>query len=89
MKRMIELDADKLKERSTAYIYLEGLFQFPEICHNLDALNDCLSEVSDECMIILTKESVEKICAAPYAYKILMVFGRASEDNPNLHILFR
>jgi RNAse (barnase) inhibitor barstar len=87
--REIELEAEQLKDRTSAYEYLETLFHFDEPCHNLDALHDSLSEVSEECNIILKKDAVEKICSEPYAYKILMVIGKACEENPNLHILFR
>ena len=89
MTVQIELDAAQLKERASAYEYLQTLFHFEQPCHNLDALYDSLSEVSDDCSIILKKDAVEEICREPYAYKILMVIGRACEENPNLHILFR
>ncbi|MCR4950561.1 MAG: barstar family protein [Solobacterium sp.] len=90
MKRTIELEAEKLMDRKQAHDYMAELFCFDhEYGRNLDALNDCLSEVSDDVDLILTRETVTMMCRNPYAFKILMVLGRAGEENPHLHVLFR
>ena len=90
MAKRIRLDADRLTNREDMSDYMQKVFSFPEYFgRNLDALNDCLEEVDEEYNIVLDRECIRKICSDPYAYKVLLVMGRAAENNPNLHILFR
>lgn len=58
-------------------------------CVNLDALNDSLSEVDEDTYVILTPDSIMKICKEEYAYRVLLVLGNAAQANPYLHIRFR
>ncbi len=90
MKRTIELEAGKLLNRKDAHDYMSELFCFDhDYGRNLDALKDSLSEVTDDVDLILTREAVTAMCRSPYAFKILMVLGKAGEENPHLHVLFR
>jgi nicotinic acid mononucleotide adenylyltransferase len=34
-------------------------------------------------------QAVREICGDDYAYTLLLVLGRAAEENPNIEILFR
>ena len=90
MAKRIRIDASRLLNREDMAAYMLEIFEFPEYFgRNLDALRDCLEEVSEETDIVLDHECIRTMCDEPYAYKVLLVMGRAAESNPNLHILFR
>ena len=90
MTKRIRLDASRLTNREDMSDYMKQAFEFPEYFgRNLDALKDCLEEVSEETDIVLDRECIGIMCEEPYAYKVLLILGRAAENNPNLHILFR
>lgn len=90
MAKRIRLDADRLTNREDMSDYMQKAFSLPEYFgRNLDALNDCLEDVDEEYYIVLDRECIRKICSDPYAYKVLLAMGRAAENNPFLHILFR
>jgi ribonuclease inhibitor len=90
MSRRIRLDGSRLTNREDMSTYMQSLFGFPEYFgRNLDALKDCLEEVSEEVYIVMDHECISAMCGNPYAYKVLLIIGRAAENNPNLHILFR
>ena len=91
MYRQIELNPDHITSKEAMREYMQQTFLFEDdyAAVNLDALNDSLSEVTDQVDIILRPDSIRKICESEYAYKVLLVLGRAGEDNPNLRLLFR
>lgn len=90
MAKRIRIDASRLTNREDMGIYMKQAFNLPDYFgRNLDALKDCLEEVEDETEIVLDRECIKLMCQEPYAYKVLLVIGRAAENNDNLHILFR
>ncbi len=90
MAKRIRIDAARLTNREDMGVYMKQAFSLPEYFgKNLDALKDCLEEVDEETDVVLDRECIKIMCANPYAYKVLLVLGRAAENNPNLHILFR
>lgn len=91
MYRQIELNPDRITSKEDMREYMQKTFMFDDdyACVNLDALSDSLSEVTDQVDIILRPDAIRKICESEYAYKVLLVLGRAGEDNPNLRLLFR
>lgn len=90
MSKRIRLDASRLTNREEMSDYMKQVFDFPEYFgRNLDALRDCLEDVEEETDVVLDRECIRIMCETPYAYKVLLVLGRAAENNPNLHILFR
>ena len=42
----------------------------------------------DDTEIDLTRENTDRICQGKYAFKVLMVLGRAAEENPHIRIKF-
>ena len=92
MYRQIELNPDRIMNKHDMREYMQETFLFEDEEYgaiNLDALSDSLSEVTDQVDIILRPDTIMKICQNEYAYKVLLVLGRAGEDNPNLRLLFR
>ncbi|MDD7679898.1 hypothetical protein FYJ51_06230 [Erysipelotrichaceae bacterium Oil+RF-744-GAM-WT-6] len=89
MKRMIELDPEKIRDKTSMSEYMTQTFFPDQRITNLDALRDSLSELEDDTAIVLTPAAVHAICQNPYAYKVLMVLGKSAEENPHLRIQFR
>ena len=88
--RKILIEAKRLYDRHSAHEYLNELFRFPDYYgRNLDALADSLSEVEEDTELIFTPEAVGDICDHEYAFRILMVLGRAADENPHLRISFQ
>lgn len=90
MKQTIKVKASRFLDRDLLHDYLEEVLDLPNhYGRNLDALYDCLSEIGEETDFIFTKDAMMTILSSDYAYRVLRVFGKASEANPNIHILFR
>ena len=91
MARSFELDPKRMKTRKKMHEYMDELFGFEDELDavNLDALNDSLSEVTEVTELILTPAAVREICASDYAYTLLLVLGRAAQENPNIIVRFR
>lgn len=91
MEKRIVLRPDRIQTREDMNLYMQGLFSFEGeyACSNLDALRDSLSEVTEDTVIVLTPETIQKICENEYSYKVLLALGYAAEENPHLSIRFR
>lgn len=87
--RQVRLNIEYLRDKETMARFLKWEFRLPDYFGgNLDALNDCLSEVTEDIEIVIDHETITSICNDAYAYKVLMVLGRAVEENPHLKIAF-
>ena len=86
MKR-IELDVGRIETVRALHIYLQYRLELPDYYgRNLDALHDCLTEITEDTQITLrTKE----ICGETAAYcpKLLRVFEDAAQENAHLTII--
>ena len=90
MSRRIKIDASKMQTRDDIHDYMEDIFDFTDYYgRNLDALYDRLQEVTDDIDLFFTHDAIAGILDVPYAYRTLMVLGKACDENPHLHILFR
>ena len=79
------LNCEKLTERRKAHTYLAKMFDFPEYYgKNLDALADCLSEVSDCTVVFEGKEALLE--SGGYGVRIIKVIEAAAAANPGLEI---
>lgn len=79
------LDCTLLTDKATAHPYLKEQFSFPDYygC-NLDALYDCLMELSD-CQIIL-QNPASLYEEGTYGAALLATLRDAADDNPNLEL---
>lgn len=76
----VVLDASRLEEKGEAHLYLQESLNFPEYYgKNLDALSDCLMELTDT---VIAFENQEQ--AGGYFKKVYRVFCHAAEENPGL-----
>lgn len=91
MKWIVELDGKELvKEKQEAHEYLKDRLKFADYYgRNLDALYDCLSEVSAETELQLSRETLKLLAGEPYAFRILTVLLDASYRNPHLRITLK
>jgi RNAse (barnase) inhibitor barstar len=90
MSNSYYIDLTGVENRTELHDRIEQGLPVPEwYGRNLDALKDCLEEVDEETDVVLDRECITIMCENPYAYKVLLVLGRAAENNPNLNILFR
>lgn len=90
MNNKVEIDALRITNKQDLHSYIKEAFGFPEYYgKNLDALYDCLSELDEDTDIVFDKRTLELILDNAYAYKVLMVFGKAAAVNPHLKIRFR
>ena len=54
----IVLDAGRMTSKEEAHAYLKEILNFPEYyCNNLDALHDCLEEMTDVEIIVENEEN--------------------------------
>ena len=76
-----ELDINRLYDKEEAHAYLAEVFDFPSYYgHNLDALYDCLTELSEETEVLLPISDAYPPSDS-YAHRIMDVFFEASEEN--------
>ena len=77
------VDCENLIQKKKAHLYLAQMLDFPEYYgKNLDALFDCLTEMSD-CTITLEKA---EFLRDGYGAKVLKVMRDAVRENPGLII---
>ncbi len=77
--RITILDCHKMTDRDTAYDYLQKELRLPEYFgHNLDALADCLGELSDDDIIVLMYSDQLKENLGRYGEKMIDVFEELS-----------
>lgn len=79
------VDCGKCTDKSSAHAYLKAQFGFPDYYGaNLDALYDCLMEVSD-CEILLQNPAA-LYGLGDYGVSLLEVLKDAARDNPSLEL---
>lgn len=78
----ITLDARRMETREKAHVYLKEKLNFPEYYGgNLDALYDCLCELSDVKLVIMHGQE-----AKGYYFRVEKILKKASEENEDLRI---
>ena len=88
--KTVYLDSAMLKDRNSMYMYMHEIFALPEnMGRNLDALHDVLSEVRQDTLIICTHDCIKTIRESGYAFKVLLVLGKCSDENSHIKIQFR
>lgn len=79
------LDCTKLTDKVSAHAHLKEQFSFPDYYgNNLDALYDCLTELSD-CQIILQNPAA-LYEGGSYGGAVLDTLKDATQSNPHLDL---
>lgn len=79
------LDCRKLTQRESAHLYLQEQFGFPSwYGKNLDALYDCLTELSD-CRVVL-QDAAALFGCGNWGETLLDTLRDAARDNPGLEL---
>jgi RNAse (barnase) inhibitor barstar len=89
MSRKIELVAEEIDNRRRMHAFFSEKITVPEYFGaNLDALNDVLSEYDEDVTFVLTRENTRRISREEYAWKVVMIIARCSQENPHIQIQF-
>lgn len=86
---MLELTIDcrRIQDRQELHRAFAETLHFPDwYGNNLDALHDCLVEISRETRLILENFSGLKESLGDYAGSLVYLLHDVTEENPNLHI---
>ncbi|MDD7409415.1 MAG: barstar family protein [Anaerovoracaceae bacterium] len=88
MSVMTKLQFENISDREKTRTFAADTFGISEKdAPNLDALADCLSEVTEETAVKVGREALIQICKDDYAYRFLRVLSAAADENPHLHLL--
>lgn len=80
----VVLDARCMDTKESAHAYLQEKLEFPEYYgKNLDALYECMCELSDTKLIILHRSEAQS-----YYLRVESVLRKAEEENRELNIQF-
>ena len=85
--KTITLDITNIETVRTLHIYLQYMLDLPEYYgRNLDALYDCLTDISEEMTLVLHTEGVRGEMTA-YLPRFMQVLSDASEANPMIRVV--
>lgn len=88
--RTIWINPDRLKDRMSLSIYMQELFS--SLNMTIETPNDLLQflkTVKEDVELVFSAQCIHEICSSGYAYRVLMVFGKAAESNSHIQIHFR
>jgi ribonuclease inhibitor len=87
--RTIIIDGKKMTSRENAHVHLAERLSFPDYYGgNLDALHDCLGDISEETHLIIHNCSEIEVALGPYGLALFEVFILSAEENGFLTISF-
>lgn len=87
MKKDYLIDFNNVNNRETLHEYLKENLELPEYYgKNLDALSDCLTQMSETTITFRNLSSLK--CLGEYEYSLLEVLEDSAKENPELTLLF-
>ena len=88
--KAVTLDCRGFVPRSELHKAFAEALSFPDHCgHNLDALHDCLSSLSEETELTLLNWEDAEEGLGRYAHGLKRVLEDSAEENPLLHIHYK
>lgn len=88
MKRIIELKASEIYTPRSAAAYLSSVFQIEETGRSMQAVYTGICRQTDSIDIQISEENMQNILKSRYAYKVMLMLSRASDENPRIQIHF-
>lgn len=88
--RTIYLELNKMTGINEFHEHIAELLNFPRYYgKNLDALYDCLTDITTETQIVFPQQATSEEYLGSYAGKVLGVLEDAAADNDDLTIIWR
>jgi len=86
--KVITVDGDRLRRLAELYSLFAEDLDFPSYFgRNLDALYDCLGDVSEETVIeVLNRDALADTFGEDFCGRLLSTLLDAAEENPNLSL---
>ena len=80
--RIFILDGNKMTDKKAAYEHIQDVLLLPDYFgKNLDALEDCLDEIDEHTVIILSSKEALTNSLGEYGEKIIKIFRKCSEES--------
>ena len=80
--RIFILDGNKMTDKKASYEHIQDVLLFPDYFgKNLDALEDCLDEMDENNVIILSNKKALLDNLEEYGEKIIKIFKKCSEGS--------
>lgn len=87
--RTIMIDGREMTSRENAHTYLAKILSFPDYYgRNLDALYDCLGDISEKTHLVIHHCSKIEVALGPDGVALLKGFMLSAEENDYLTISF-
>lgn len=88
--RTIVIDGREMISRTSAHAYLAERLSFPDYYGgNLDALHDCLSDISEETHIIVLHSDELETALGSYGTTLLHILRHSPDESCFLTVSFR
>ncbi len=85
--KTVVIDGRDMPDRITAHAYLAGKLDFPTYYgKNLDALHDCLTDISEPTQIVLYNFSEDSFSNNLYLPSIIRVLKTSATENNNISL---
>ena len=80
------LDGSCIKDKESLHCVTKYALRFPDYYgKNLDALYDCLTDITEELTILVTDAASIEDVLGDYAGRFFRTIEDAAEERPNLH----
>lgn len=85
--RTVKLNVEKMTGLTALHKYLRSALALPVYYgSNLDALYDCLTEITEETELIVPQDVTKEEYLGWYGSQLLQVLQDAAEENPSLKV---
>lgn len=88
--RICIIDGNEIETRDMLHDILSKALDFPEwYGRNLDALYDCLTDLSEDVRLVIVHRDKLRAHLGPYGDRLFRVFSQAAQDNPRFQFVLQ